>query len=103
MTRNKLNIKPNDWDFLFYEKERLKKHQDYLDNYYSRKLDNDVENLQTYNKDKDRDVFNAKLQDLRNFVDEYLQHDYEKDQIETIRGILDRLERILWNESEEMK
>jgi len=99
--KEKLHLSQKDWDLLLYEKERLYQLQCYVDNYDARKKTDELEKTLEYKKQQDIDLYNSKLNELRDVVSNLITNHYDENIIHVIKNLIDRLERILWNEDDD--
>lgn len=93
MGKNKLSSK--DWDMIFYEKERLQYLENYIKDLKTRNIDEELEEIKILNKEHDIDIFKSKLNELRSIVDEYIYNHFTKDQISTLKYMIDWMEKYL--------
>lgn len=89
----------DEWDLLFYAKEKILKVKMYLDKYNERKLFEEDLKLSKINQLQDKDALDFKINDLKIFITDTLSIHYDPDLIIKAISILDRVDRIFWKEN----
>lgn len=98
-----MSQKKTDPDLLFYTKQNVSKVKQYIDVYNDRKqLEKNIANKQ-YHKQIDIDRFKNVLEKLRLDINDTLSHYYSAKQIKTAISLIDRLDRIFWEQKKDEK
>lgn len=87
-------ISGKEWDFLFYEKERLSNLNEYVQKKEARALARDEDRKKEYKKQQDCLEFQEHLDKLHSLVGDNLRYHFSKDHLSTINFLIDRLKKL---------